>query len=94
MRQHTVQTLAILRENLRLAHEVRQGALERGNLDIVAIEDETITRLEQHIARIEAVALSLDITVERQAIAAEQGRDWQGRRPSGLACPVAGVARR
>jgi len=66
VRQHAVQTLATLRENLRLVHEVRQGALERGNLDLVAIEDETITRLEQHIARIEASALRLDVTVERQ----------------------------
>jgi len=56
MERHTAQTLATLCENLRLAREVRQGALERRNFDIVALEDERIVQLERHIAQIEATA--------------------------------------
>jgi hypothetical protein len=56
----TTRTLATLRENLRLAREVRSSALERGNLDLVAAENETIPALEARIARLEA-------TVQRRA---------------------------
>ena len=56
MERHTTQTLATLRETLRLTREIRAAALERGNLDVVAAEDESISRLEQRIAQIEATA--------------------------------------
>jgi hypothetical protein len=56
MKWHTARTLEMLRENLRLTREVRASALERGNLDLAAIEDETIARLEARIAQIEADA--------------------------------------
>jgi hypothetical protein len=56
MDPHTARTLATLRDNLRLAREVRQAALERGNHALAAAEDETIAKLEARIAQIEATA--------------------------------------
>lgn len=54
MERHTTLTLGTLRENPRLAREVRQAALERGNGEFAAHEERAIGRLEQRIAQIEA----------------------------------------
>ena len=49
-------TLDTLREALDAAYAVRNGALERGDLDFVAREEAQISRLEERITQLEGTA--------------------------------------